>query len=415
MRFARSALALSAALALMLGSAWLGWRFGERRALAELRVESLHRLDLLASGLSGTVRRLEHVPATVQLNPDVLRLLNDVQAGSSVPSGERNARQAAVDGYLRRLNAHLTALGSLAVYVTNARGIVVASSNLKTPDDSLLGEDVSFRSYFLDALSGRVGSHFAIGIGARQPGYFVAHPVHDGARVVGVATIKISLAPIDETWAALGEPALLFDANQVVIASSRPEWRGSVLTELPLARRVDLQINRQYDNQALPRFPLPASALPPDEGQVLDAAASPAVAALAPQGLLVLGRPIDGMDWRLLMLADLRGVRQQALAAALMSAVAAGFVLLLAAYLLQRHQLQRQRLQVRRDLERANAELEQEVARRTADLTSANTQLRREVAEREQAERSLRAKQDELVQAAEWRCWARWPPASRMS
>jgi len=382
--------ALVAVLA-MCGSAWLGFRFGELRGIALLRTESNHRLDLFAATVEGTVKRLDYVPATVQLNQDVLSLLNQPAA---------NSRRQVVSSYLRRLNAHL---GSLAVFVLDARGMVLASSNNEWADDSLVGEDLSFRTYFLEALSGRVGSHFAIGIKGGQSGYFVSHPIRDGARVVGVAAIKISLAPIAATWEMLGAPALLVDGNQVVIASSRNEWRYSALTELPLERRVDLQLTRLYNNLRIPRFPIELEQSPGEEGQVLDVTLSQATRArrdVSGPGVLLLGRPIDGMDWRLLMFSDLRGVRAQALFYALTSAVAAGFVLLLALFLLQRRDNQRQRQVARERLQQANTELEQKVARRTADLTTANERLRQEVSDREQAEQSLRATQGELVQAA---------------
>jgi C4-dicarboxylate-specific signal transduction histidine kinase len=51
-------------------------------------------------------------------------------------------------------------------------------------------------------------------------------------------------------------------------------------------------------------------------------------------------------------------------------------------------------------LEKANQELERNVAARTADLSEAVAGLQREVAERQRAEQTLRAAQDELVQAA---------------
>ena len=51
-------------------------------------------------------------------------------------------------------------------------------------------------------------------------------------------------------------------------------------------------------------------------------------------------------------------------------------------------------------LEKANQELERNVAARTVDLSEAVNRLEREVAERQRAEQTLRAAQDELVQAA---------------
>jgi two-component system C4-dicarboxylate transport sensor histidine kinase DctB len=80
--------------------------------------------------------------------------------------------------------------------------------------------------------------------------------------------------------------------------------------------------------------------------------------------------------------------------------VAVAFVQLLLLYLLQRRRLLRQKLEAKQMLERVNTELEHKVAKRTRALSETNTRLRKEVAEREQAEQTLRAAQDELVHAA---------------
>ena len=224
--------------------------------------------------------------------------------------------------------------------------------------------------------------------------------------MLGVATIKISLDPVDEVWDMLGAPALLADTNQVVILSSRPEWRYTALAELSLERRVDLQITRLYNNQQIPRFPLPVKLSIDEDSQVLEGVLPgglpPDSDAARPvrSSTLVLGRTLDGMDWRLLIFSDLRSVRNQAVLNSMLSAVAAGFVLLLALYLNQRRRIARQKIESRQMLERANTELEHKVARRTRALTDSNTRLRREIAEREQAELTLRAAQDELVHAA---------------
>ncbi|CAN5310566.1 ATP-binding protein [soil metagenome] len=372
-------------------AAWLGYSVGERRGIHDLRAESNHRLDLFSAAIEGVIKRLEHVPATIQLNKEVLSLLRE-------PDDKRRLAQA--NDYLRRLNAHM---GSMAVFVMNDRGMVLASSNGDKPDDSHLAEDLSFRPYFLEALSGRVGRHFAIGIHGDEPGYFVSHPIRDGARVVGVAAIKIGLEPIDQTWEMLGAHALLADTNQVVIMSSQPEWRYTALAALPLERRVDLQLTRMYNNRRIPRFPLAVQTKPDDDGQVLEGLL-PGDDAYRSQNrnpeMLVLSRTLDGMDWRLMTFSDLRAVRSQALVYSMMSAVAASFLLLLALYAAQHRRIQRQRHEARLLLERVNAELEQNVASRTQALTNANDRLRNEVRERESAELTLRDAQGELVHAA---------------
>lgn len=359
-----------------------------------LKAESNDRLDLFASVVEGRLRRLEPVPATIQLNPAVLSLLQEPTAVHAI----------AANDYLTRLNAHL---GSVAVFVLDVRGIVLASSNNAQNDDSRLGEDVSYRPYYLEALAGRGTRHFAIGSGG-EAGYFVSHPIYDGSRVVGVAAIKISLVALEETWPLLGAPALVADANQVVILSSQRDWRYTSLAPLPAERRVDLQLTRTYGSLRLPLFPIAVKLVVDEDSQevqglVHDEAALtvPTASGLPPNkaGILVLGRTLDGMDWRVLIFSDLKPVRDQALIDGLAGGMATAFLMLLALYWAQRRRIERQKLKSKQLLEEANAELEREVDRRTQELQDANTQLRKEVGEREQAEQTLRAAQDELVHA----------------
>ncbi len=362
---------------------------GER----SLKAATNSRLDLFASVVEARVRRLEPVPATIQLNPAVLSLLRAPDA----------ARERAANDYLSRLNAHL---GSVAVYVLDVRGIVVASSNGSERDDSLLGEDVSYRPYYLEALAGRSTRHFAIGRGG-QAGYFASHPIYDGPRVLGVAAIKIGLDALEQTWPMLAAPALVADANQVVILSSQPVWRYTSLAPLPPERRVDLQLTQTYGSMRLPIFPIDVALSVDDDTQEVRGFVSGDEARYRETlgaggnraGHLVLGRSLDGMDWRVLIFTSLSAVRQQALVDGVGGAVSAAFLILLALYWSQRRRIEKQKLVAKQLLEQANADLEHQVSLRTQELTDTNDQLRREVVERQQTEKTLRAAQDELVHA----------------
>lgn len=386
----KTAITLLALLAIAL-CGWLGYGLGQQKAMQDLRETSNHRLDLFALAAEGVVHRLENIPPIVQLNPAVLELLR-------MPDEQQP--RAAANLYLEQLNAHL---GSMAVFVTNRRGLVVASSNGSQPDDSRRGNDISFRPYFLEALAGRVGRHFALGVEGGEPGYFVAYPIHDGPDVVGVAAIKINLAPINEAWSMLGVPALLADLNQVVMLSSNPDWRYRSLVSLPLERRVDLLLTRLYNERRLQPFPVAIDLSVDQDSQIIEgslpgSAATPLTS--RGTGTLVLGRTLNGMDWRLITFSSLDGVRDAAVLWALTAALTAGSAILALLYLAQRRRILRQRRDSRRQLEQAYADLERKVQDRTQDLTDANRQLVSEIHEREQAEHTLRATQDELVHAA---------------
>ncbi|MBH1987869.1 MAG: sensor histidine kinase [Burkholderiales bacterium] len=359
------------------------------QGLAEVRANANHRLDLFASALEGMLNRLEHVPATIQLNRDVVALLRPRSGPASAD---------AVNGFLRQLNAQL---GSMAVYVINERGRVVASSNADQAD-SFVGEDLAFRPYFIEALSGEVGRHFAIGNTSRQPGYYLANPIRDQGRVIGVAVIKISLAPVAQAWAMLGVPAFIVDDNQVIILSSQSDWLYQSLGEPGLERVVDFQIQQLYLEQRPPRFAASAtlqaaSGARPAEGVLLEGRQ------LGPKlgrSVLALSQPLPKMHWSLWVFTDVDPVRRQAVTVGMLSAVAAGFFGLLWVAIAQRQRIVRQKLAARSMLERVNAGLEAKVARRTSALAQTNERLRHEVAERIQAEHTLREAQDELVQAA---------------
>jgi len=389
----RRALLALVALALIAVAGFWVYERSFAQGASSLKAASNDRLDLFASVVEARVRRLEPVPATIQLNPAVVRLLQAPGA----------AHALAANDYLSRLNAHL---GSLAVFVLDVRGVVLASSNTALRDDSLRGEDVSYRPYYLEALAGRSTRHFAIGSGGHA-GYFASHPIYDGPRVVGVAVIKIGLDALEQTWPMLGAPALVADANQVVILSSQPQWRYTSLAPLPTERRVDLQLAQTYGALRLPLFPLSVELSVNEDSQEVqgllrgdEAKVSAALGqARSRADFMVLGRSLDGMDWRVLIFTSLAAVRHQALLDGIGGAVSVAFLLLLALYWAQRQRIERQKLGAKRQLEQANAELEQEVGRRTQELTDANTLLRKEVAEREQTEKTLRAAQNELVHA----------------
>ena len=386
---ARTLLKVGLALLWLILAGALGFELSQRQGMAAMQVNAGHRLELFAATVDSLLNRLEHVPATIQLNQDVLAMLNEPGQPSRVN---------VVNGYLKELNSHL---GSMVVYILNERGMVVAASNSEGPH-GFVGEDLSFRPYFLEALAGGVGRHFAIGNTQGVPGYYLSNPIRDGQRVVGVAVIKISLQPIEQAWSLLGVPALIADENKVVILSSQADWRYSTLVEQTVDQRVDWQVTQRYNLKTLPRFPLSVSLSAYDPDQLTQGVVVNGAGMSAHLGAEVLAQalPIDKMHWQLMIFSDLGAVRKQAVLVSLLSCVAAGFVLLLGVVINQRRRILAQKLESKRVLEQANAELENKVTRRTKALSDTNLRLRQEVNERVQAERTLRAAQDELVQAA---------------
>ena len=145
----RLSVLLLAFAALIAGTSLLAYRLSLAMGLAELQVTGRHRLDLYASSLEREIDKYAYFSTTLGLERDVLQLLASPQP---TLAGQ-------VNRYLEQLNERA---GTLAIYVLDAQGRVVASSNWRRPD-SYLGEDLSFRPYFRQALETGGGRIFGIG------------------------------------------------------------------------------------------------------------------------------------------------------------------------------------------------------------------------------------------------------------
>ena len=372
----------AACLLAIAGSA--SYRLSERAGMTALSEEAHHRLDLFAAAIDSIVNRYAHIPVTLQLNPDVLELVREPGASSV---------QAKVNTYLEQLNS---SIGSIAIFVMSRKGITLAASNWNR-SDSFVGDDYTFRPYFQKAIRGQEARYYAIGTSRGDPGYFVSHPIFDRGEVIGVTVIKIGLEPLESAWLPPETPALIADANSVVILASFPEWRLKALTPLSLERAAEVLQARQYNDQPVENFPVRL-----DLGQKQSQVVKFAPGSGPPGGgeFLALSPLLPDSGWRLTLFSDLRPVHAQAWIAVALGETATVSVLLALMFFNLRRRNIRQRLEAQAMLEQANASLEIKVAERTGDLLTANQRLRDEVSERKRAETKLRAAQDEAIQAA---------------
>ena len=325
-----------------------------------------HRAELFSAGLKSSIARYDYLPTLLALDPEVARLLREPHDPAQVDRLNR---------YLARINAEAQ---SSALYVIAANGTTLAASNWNQPS-SYVGSNYAFRPYFRDALAGGTGHFYAVGATTREPGYFLAKPVRDAGRLVGVVAVKIDLAALERTWRQSAEKVMVSDDNGIIALAADPAWKFAALDELDARQRARLTSTRQYYTSPLPRL----SVVWHDDDQ------------LALDGHRYLGNttPLPILDWRMRILLDLQPLKTTAGLAGLASALACWVVMLLVLYARQRTRRLRERLAARDALERT-------VTERTAELAEANAQLTREIAERRDTEARLRVTQHDLVQTS---------------
>lgn len=367
-------LAVSVLGGLLAYQGFVKWGLGDARDAGD------SRLERYAASLLSEADRFAFVPALVALQPEVQQLLRTPQ---------NRALQRKANQYLETLNSQI---GTLNAYVLNRKGHVLAASNWQQPD-SFVGEDLSFRPYVQQALKQGKGRYFGIGTIRGEPGYYLTSLWGEGAQQ-GIAVVKVGLAQLEQFWSHAESPVLVSDENQVVILSNVEAWRFATLQPLDEARRGALEVSLQYNGRVLK--PLDWHWQQGPEGfQLLrlpPRAADPQGKSQAGDLFLVQSRPLAGTPWQITVLSPLSRTLQLARSRAWLAAVMTALALLTLQIAVQRRRHQQA-------LEQARQGLEIKVQQRTADLLTANTALQQEVAERIQTEQTLRAAQDELVQA----------------
>lgn len=376
-RFA-AMLAVAAFAALVGLASWFGYRYSYDVALANQAGRGQMQLRLYGQALASELARFDFVPHLISLDQRITALLAD-------PSSRARANEA--NQYLASLNVRA---GTLSVFVLDAQGKVLASSNWQHPD-SFLGENLAFRPYFQSAAEGQAGRFYGIGTTRSESGYYLSAPLGEPDRLTGVAVVKIGLETLEARWQSADMQMMLSDDNGVVILASEPSWKLSTVRPLSAALRARVDRSLQYNRAPLPPLELtPVRTLSNGDNLVALRGGPP---------MLAQSATLPGTNWQLTLLSNTSQAHVAALNSAALAGVLTAFVLLLGAAWNVRRRIAAERQAARAALEAANNELERKVAERTADLTNTNQRLQAEVNERIRAEQTLRKAQDDLLQA----------------
>jgi two-component system, NtrC family, C4-dicarboxylate transport sensor histidine kinase DctB len=360
----------------------------ERSTIASVSDIAAQRLEVYRGGLIGEMRRYDYLSSILGLNNDLVGLLK---------TGDARATDK-VNAYLEVVARESKALD---LYVMDLSGRTVAASNYKRRD-SFVGTNFSFRPYFKDALINGNGHYYGVGTVSNEPGYYFASRVFDGERLVGVATVKVSLHSLDNSLQDADEIALAADANGIIFLSSLQQMLFKTLEPLAPGTLAQLTASRQYHTlktfDAIGQLDRAHAFDPPNTLRFRpDASFHRSGASPLSIDYLMLDRPVPGTDWRLVTLTSLNPARAAARNAAATTGLGAIAVFLFGLYLKQRRRTHAHRLKAKLELERAYDDLERQVEARTEALREANLHLQHEVAERKKTEVALKKTFEELV------------------
>ncbi|MFB2865007.1 response regulator [Aeromonas sp. MdU4] len=146
-------------------------------------------------------------------------------------------------------------VGANHAFVTNAAGIIVRDWD--SLGQHVVGQDISFRSYFKQAIQGRETVDAGVSLSTGKRMFYVAAPVSrdrsQDSEVTGVVVVRFDMSKLDTFLAGWGDSiGLLVSPDGVVMASNKSEWQMGVVGPFSPARKQKLFLSRQYGHYFAP-------------------------------------------------------------------------------------------------------------------------------------------------------------------
>lgn len=336
-----------------------------------------------------TVNALEADLARYEVVPQLIADLDMIRRLAADPSNHVLRQQTNL--WLAAKNAEVQASD---IYLIRPDGETIAHSGYEG-GQSFIGQNFSYRPYFIDAIAGRPARFYGVGTTSNVRGYYFSAPVRDGrGEISAVIAVKIGVDRMEEAWHGSDYRVLVTDPEGMTFLASDPGWLYHAITPLTPERRARTAASRRYATQPMAEFGEAVqiqSGVPmlrlPDPGPHGHDAVS--------RDYIVASEPMQDAGWTVHVLVSASTARAEARLATISLALLMALGGVGALMWRQRRAQVAERLAAQAF---ATAELERRVVARTADLARVNGQLEQEIHERCVTEAELRTAQAGLVQ-----------------
>lgn len=349
----RRAARFAGAVSLVGLAAWAGGWLAMRQGLAALEQVAAQRAAVAAARLNAQLARFDYLPSLLETSPEVMQFFAEPGNGQ---------RAYGVNLYLQSLNA---IAGTDNLYLLDRDGTAIAAADFAQPGTPF-GTDLSYRPYVRDALARGRGFFYGLGVTTARAGYYLSYALPSHGAVLGLATVKVDLAGMEQEWGQLPGPVLVVDEHQVAILSSRDDWRWRPLVALTPQARAEAAAARRYG---------PSSLAPLGWRERVGSPARARRVELDGHAWLASTYRVHQGRWQLIVLDDEADVHASARNWAFSAALAMALLLAAGALLAARRREIRQRLASRAALQEAHDALERKVAERTQALQAAQDEL----------------------------------------
>ena len=238
--------------------AWLGTDYFYREFSGNLFQQEMlrasQRSEIIDKSVSERIELLKGDSLIIAHEADTFRILRHfgVNAKPSTLTYEVRKQRWTQDRQLDRLNQFLAIATSNyeadLIYIINAAGDCIASSNADTPL-SPVGTNFADRIYFQQARAGQRGRQYAMGRITQIPGLYYSYPVIEKGRFLGAVIVKRDINNL-ATWMSQTD-AFITDANGVIVLASNKQLEFHTLPNVSVDKLSSGAILSQYKRSLL--------------------------------------------------------------------------------------------------------------------------------------------------------------------
>jgi len=278
---------------------WKGGEALKNQQIKTLRMDTFEELNQLASVLESAIAKYQHMPTLLASNDRVKKALRD---GFESDINQLNRE-------LEQINRITEASDS---YILNADGLTIAASNYAGPS-SFVGSNYVFRPYFKDAIAGKPGRYYALGIMSNRRGYYFSYPIYEGDSIIGVAVVKVDLTQFEKRFANQNYEFVLLDPDNVVFSGSRPNWVYRVLGELSHDELKRIADSQRYGDKAIEKLAITYQKSFEGQSHIIDILENQVTNNsdnLSRVSYLKMSRPISLLGFQVSILAPLKTINE---------------------------------------------------------------------------------------------------------
>ncbi|MEI7612512.1 MAG: response regulator [Betaproteobacteria bacterium] len=362
-------------LCLLLVVGYISYSYSQHVGIQARQNEAARRLEIFSGALFTPMEKYDYLPEITSNHALVIAAL----------------RQANEPARIQKLNAYLEYLNtktkSEAIYVLDASGLTIASSNWRGPV-SFVGQNYFFRPYFKDAIESGQGRFYGLGTVSLLPGYYLSHQVISKKQLLGVVVVKVDLGELDAGWDVDQDIMVVTDENGIVFLSSRKDWKYSSLGKLDEKTLEHLERTQQYGSDLKAPIRLQNENRLDDGNRIVRIRESTDGPVSRGRRYLVRTSLLQGSKWEVSIFTPLAETDTRSRQAAFAALATVIFLILLFMYFQQARKRRSEKEEAQQALQQAHQELEAqhgELEALNLHLQSQSEKLKRTVSELELA------------------------------